>query len=78
MGIENTNKVLENDIFDRATSAIGLDHHHLIGRPGVDITIENVANISVCPKRANGRATAPVTINVLNENVMCRALYDLV
>lgn len=71
---EHTNEVLKDCILECPAAAVGLDHHHLVGRPGVDITVENVADIGVCPERADGTAAAPVTVDIFNQDIVRRAL----
>lgn len=71
---ERADEVLKHCVLECPVAAVGFDHHHLVGRPGVDITIENIADIGVCPEGADGTATAPVTVDVLNQDIVRWAL----
>jgi hypothetical protein len=77
-GERRTNEVLKDCVFEGPAAAVGLDHHHLVGRPGVDITVENVADVGVCPERADGTAAAPVAVDVLDQDIVRWALLSLI
>jgi hypothetical protein len=74
VGVAVSNKVLHEDVRQRSTSAVGLDHHHLIGRHGVDVAVVDVRNVDVDAERSKCRATTPVAIYIFHEDVVCRAL----
>jgi hypothetical protein len=74
VGVTISDKVLHEDVRQRSTSAVGLDHHHLIGRDGIYVTVVYVRNVDVDAERPKCRATTPVTIYVFDEDVMCWAL----
>lgn len=42
-----TNEVFKDDILNCSASFVGFDHHHLVGRPGVDISVYDITDISV-------------------------------
>lgn len=69
-------EVLENDIFDIAAATIGLDHHHLVRFPGVDVLVYYGGDGGVSAERAHGAAAAPVAVDVLNQDIFGRRLYS--
>lgn len=69
-----SNEVLHQDVRQRSASTVGLDHHHLIGRHGVDVAVMDVGNVDVDTERSKCRATTPVAVYIFHENVMCWAL----
>lgn len=69
-----TDEIFKDCIGNRSTSAIALDHVHLVGLPGVDVAIHNIADVRVRSQRPHTAPTAPIAIDILNENVLCGAL----
>jgi hypothetical protein len=61
-----TDEAFENNILDIAVASVGLDHHHLVGVPGVNVLVDHVRYCSARTKRADGATSAPVTIDVLD------------
>jgi hypothetical protein len=47
----------------------------LVRGPGVDITVDDIGDIDVGREGAHGAATAPVAVDVLDEDVLGGTLY---
>lgn len=69
-GMVHTDEVFESDIGNGAAAAVALDHVHLVGGPGVDVAVGDVADVNVGGERAHGAATAPVAVDVLNQDAL--------
>ncbi len=67
-------EVLEYDILDVAVSAIGLDHHFLVGVLRVDVRVGDGRNGRACAERTDRTASTPIAVDVLNEVVSRRVL----
>ena len=67
-------EVLEYDILDVAVSAIGLDHHFLVGVLRVDVRVGDGRNGRACAERTDRTASTPIAVYVLNEVVSRRVL----
>jgi hypothetical protein len=65
-----TDEVLQDQVGHGAATAVALDHVHLVRGPGVDITVNDVGDIDVGREGAHGAATAPVAVDVLDEDVL--------
>jgi len=70
-----TDEILENNIFDVAAATIRLYHHHLVRFPSVDVLVYNGRDGSISAKRAHGAATAPVAVDILDQDILGRRLY---
>lgn len=70
LSLVHTNEVLQDNVRYGAATTIALDHVHLVGGPGVDVAVSDVADVNVGGKRAHGATTAPVAVDVLNENAL--------
>lgn len=40
-----SDEVLESEVLGGAGTAVGFDHHHLIGAVGVDISVQDIGNV---------------------------------
>lgn len=43
----HTNEVLKDDVLHCPAPFVGFDHHHLVGGPGVDVSVYDITDISV-------------------------------
>ena len=68
-----TNEVLKQDVLDESATSVGLDHHHLVRRPRVNVRVLNVLHRSTSTQGTDSAATAPVAVDVFNEIVARRA-----
>lgn len=69
-----TDEIFKDCIGNHSTSSIALDHVHLVGLPGIDVAIHNIADVRVRSQRPHTASTAPIAIDILNENVLRGAL----
>lgn len=74
------NEVLKQDVFNVSGAAVGLDHHHLVGLPGVDVAVFDLGDGCVGAERTHAATAGPVAVNVLDKQVGGRGLdgYALV
>lgn len=70
VGVRLADEVLEDDVGHGAAAAVGLDHHHLVGLVGVDVTVLDVRDIRVLSQRAESTAARPVAVDVLDQDVV--------
>jgi len=76
VGVRVANEFLEYTIGDCAVSTVGLEHHHVVRLPSVDVGVGDLRDGGVNAKGTNGRAAGPVTIDILDEEVIARVLYS--
>ena len=69
-----TDEVFEDAVRYGTGSSVRLDHEHLVRLPGVDIAVGDFRDGGVCTERANGAASTPVAIYVLDEEVVAGIL----
>jgi hypothetical protein len=69
-----TDEVFKKEVLDVATASVALDHVHLVGRPGVDVAVGDVADVDVGAEGSHGTATTRVAVDVLDEDIFGRAL----
>ena len=65
----HTDKVFEENVFYSSTASVALDHVHLVGRPGIDVAISDVADVGICAQGAHSTSTTPVAVDTFNKNV---------
>lgn len=70
-----TDEVLKHGVRNRTTATVALNHVHLVGFPGVDVTVQDVADIGVGSQRAHTTSSTPVAVNVLDDDVSGRTLH---
>jgi hypothetical protein len=74
IGVRVADEVLEYTIRDGAVSTVGLEHHHVVRLPSVDVGVCDLRDVGVDAKGTNARAAGPVTIDILDEEVVARVL----
>jgi hypothetical protein len=67
-------EVLHDDVLHIPTASVRLYHHHLVRLVGVYVLVHHVRYIDIDSKRAECRAAAPITVYILNKDVMSRTL----
>lgn len=72
-----TNEVLKNDVGYIARATIALDHHHLVRVPGVDIAVDNVADVGAGTEGSDGTSATGVAVDVLDQEVVGVGLLRL-
>lgn len=65
-----TDEVLKQQISRRATTTIALNEHHVVRVPGIDVPVRDITDIGILSKRAHTASTAPVAVDILNQNVL--------
>lgn len=68
-------EVFERDVGDSATASIGLEHKHLVTRPGIDISVRDMRNSSISAKRTHTATSRPVAVYIFNQNVFGGRFY---
>jgi hypothetical protein len=74
IGVRVADEVLENTIWDDAVPTVGLEHHHVVRLPSVDFGVGDLRDVGVDAEGTNGRAAGPVTVDILDEEVIARVL----
>lgn len=74
VGVGVADKVLKGAVADGAGTAVGLDHHHLVGVGGVDVAVDDLGDGDVGTEGAEGGTAGPVAVDVLDEDVLAGGL----
>lgn len=72
-----TDEILEGDIGNRATASVALDKHHLVRVPGVHVSEGDRADVSILAEGSHTAATAPVAVDVFDQDVLGGTLQRL-
>ncbi len=67
-------EVLEQDVPNRAGTAVRLDHVRLVTAVGVDVAIDDVVDVDSGRQTTHCGSTGLVAPDALNEEVACRVL----
>jgi hypothetical protein len=74
VSVRVADEVLEYTIRDGAVSTVGLEHHHVVRLPSVDVGIGDLGDVGIDAKRPDAGATGPVAIYILDEEVIAGVL----
>lgn len=69
-----TDEILKQQVSRGATTTIALNEHHVVGVPGIDVPVSDITDIGILSKRAHTASTAPVAVDILNQDVLRRTL----
>ena len=74
VGVRVANEFLEYTIGDCAVSTVGLEHHHVVRLPSVDLGVGDLGDIGVDAKGADAGAPGPVAVDILDQKVITGVL----